>query len=707
MKKCTLLFILVYAHLLIGQNLIQNPGFEIGPTAVTIDQVDHATGWSNGCRIQFLTVDYCTPDLYDKNGYRSCYVKKALLPRSNGELNERYVHMFNRSSNPTTGESVKATITEPLSEEYSYEVSCYVSREINIHDDDDGEYEAPLQLEFVLRNKDNCQLEKIVHTSTYVKGVFKFNTCEKAPKNPSTDWRQKKGNFNLDTGDIAKGYNRLEIRIKGQASLLDPIFIDDVELKKVKKVKACFQIKNIESAHTETSDYGPKIVNQLCLPKVEIDGSCSANENGYHIRISEFSLSPWAIVTDYYSGWVSPGLAPSNIDLTNLIGTPSANNGWTSRTFNPTKLYAVSLSVGPIWDSAPLQFFRVENCQGIEACFEIKNIFSAHTETSDYGPKTVNQLCLPKVEIDGSCSANENGYHIRISEFSLSPWAIVTDYYSGWVSPGLAPSNIDLTNLIGTPSANNGWTSRTFNPTKLYAVSLSVGPIWDSAPFQFFRVENCQGIEACFEIKNIFSAHTEASDYGPKTVNRLCFPKVEIDGSCSANENGYHIRISEFSLSPWAIVTDYYDGWVAPGLAPNNIDLTNLIGTPSANNGWTSRTFNPTKLYAVSLSVGPIWDSAPFQFFRVQNCQRNPENTSQNSTVKIYPNPAKDFINIRFNKNETGSIALYNFNGGLMFTKAFTETNIFTFNMNAYREGLYLAKVTIGNETKTYKILKE
>ncbi|MEZ4857243.1 MAG: T9SS type A sorting domain-containing protein [Flavobacteriaceae bacterium] len=201
-----------------------------------------------------------------------------------------------------------------------------------------------------------------MYTSTYIDPVFYYVSCEGTGQ-PSSDWRQKKGYFNLDAGDVSQGYNRLEIRIKGQATLLNPIFIDDVELKKVPKVKACFEIKDIYSEHTEPSDYGPKPVKQLCLQEVRIDGSCSANEDGYHIRISEFSLSPWEIITDYYEGWVGPGEAPSNIDLTTLIGVPSANNGWTSRTFDPSKLYAVSLSVGPIWDSAPLQFFRVIDCR--------------------------------------------------------------------------------------------------------------------------------------------------------------------------------------------------------------------------------------------------------------------------------------------------------------------------------------------------------
>ncbi|WP_299337883.1 T9SS type A sorting domain-containing protein [uncultured Psychroserpens sp.] len=494
MKKCILLFVLICTHYLMGQNnLIENPGFEIGSTSTTINQVDHATGWSNGCRKQNPNANWCSPDLYDRNGYKSCYTERALLPRNNGQINNRYVHMFNQSTNPTTGESVKATIIEPLSVDYSYEVSCYVSREINTHDDDEGQYEAPLQLEFVLRNDDNCDIEKIVHTSTYISGQFYFNNCSNPPSQPSSAWNQKKGYFNLSEGDIIENYNRLEIRIKGNAGgANDPIFIDDVKLITIPKVKACFEIKNIDKESILRSDYGPQYVKELCLPRIEIDGSCSENEEGYHLRISEFSMSPWGFVDDYYEGWVASGTAPSTIDLTNLIGIPSANNGWTSRTFDPTKLYSVSLSVGSIWDSAPLQFFKVKNCNEITACFEIKNIVDEHMEESEYGPQSVKELCLPKIEIDGSCSENEEGYHLRISEFSMSPWGFVDDYYEGWVANGTAPSAIDLSNLIGTPSANNGWTSRTFDPTKLYSVSLSVGPVWNSASLQFFRVKECQ-----------------------------------------------------------------------------------------------------------------------------------------------------------------------------------------------------------------------
>ncbi len=832
MKQCILLFIVLSAHILMGQNLIENPGFENGIASTTINQVDHASGWSNGCRRQFLTVNWCSPDLYDYYGYRDCHVKNILLPRINGETNKRYVHMFNSSTDPTTGESVKGTITETLSEAYSYEVSCYVSREINTVEDD----EKPLQLEFVLRNNDNCDLEKIVHTSTYINAVF-YNPggCE-GIGTPSTDWRQKLGYFNLDAGDISNGYNRLEIRIKGKSNLLDAIFIDDVVLKKVKKVKACFEIKNIDSEDTNPSKYGPQSIKKLCLPKVEIDGSCSSNENGYHIRISEFDLTTWSFTTDYYEGWVAPGIAPSNINLTDLIGIPSVNNSWTSRTFDPTKLYAVGFSVGAIWDSAPIQFFKVQNCQKDKACFEIKNIVTEHTEPSIYGPQPVKELCLPKVEIDGSCSMNEDGYHIRISEFDLTTWSFTTDYYEGWVAPGIAPSNINLTDLIGIPSVNNSWTSRTFNPTKLYAIGFSIGPVWDSAPIQFFKVKNChsQEIKACFEIKNIVTEHTESSKYGPKSVKELCLPKVEIDGSCSTNEDGYHIRISEFDLTTWSFTTDYYVGWVAPGTAPSNINLTDLIGVPSANNSWTSRTFDPTKLYAIGFSVGPVWNSAPIQFFKVQNCidqkekacfeiknivsegtkpsKYGPQSVKRlcaskveidgscsmnedgyhirisefdlttwsftadyyvgwvalgtapsninltdligvpsannswtsrtfdptklyaigfsvgpvwnsapiqffkvqnciqnysNTTMSIYPNPTKSYVNFRFNENKSGSISIYRFNGTLIHTKNFREKNNLSFDMRTYKKGLYIAKITIRDETKTFTISKE
>ncbi|CAM1341362.1 T9SS type A sorting domain-containing protein [Tenacibaculum amylolyticum] len=119
--------------------------------------------------------------------------------------------------------------------------------------------------------------------------------------------------------------------------------------------KPCFTMYNVQSTHNEPSKYGPQEVKTICSTAVTINGSCSTFESGYHVRVAEFDLNTWSFKKDYYDNWVGPGEAPSFISLNAL----AAQNG---EYFKPGKLYLVRLSIGPVWKSSPLQFFRVVTC---------------------------------------------------------------------------------------------------------------------------------------------------------------------------------------------------------------------------------------------------------------------------------------------------------------------------------------------------------
>ncbi|MFK8038784.1 MAG: T9SS type A sorting domain-containing protein [Crocinitomicaceae bacterium] len=128
--------------------------------------------------------------------------------------------------------------------------------------------------------------------------------------------------------------------------------------------KPCFEINDVQSQFEEESQYGPMIVNKICLPnEVIIDGSCSEYENGYHIRICEFDIGSWSfILPNLYSGWVSgSGNIPSSINLTSLVNSNGFN-------FSTGVVYLVAISTGsqwpggPTWTSSLPQFFTLDYC---------------------------------------------------------------------------------------------------------------------------------------------------------------------------------------------------------------------------------------------------------------------------------------------------------------------------------------------------------
>ncbi len=226
----------------------------------------------------------------------------------------------------------------------------------------------------------------------------------------------------------------------------------------------------------------------------------------------------------------------------------------------------------------------------------------------------------------------------------------------------------------------------------------------------------------CFSMYNVNSTQKEGSKYGPQTVNTICQYAVAIDGSCSKFEEGYHIRIAEFNLSTWTFGTDYYSGWVDyTGEAPTYTSLNAL----AASNGYT---FTPGQLYVVGFSIGPVWKSAPVQFFRVTSCRESGENNIElveevlpiepeviyeevlnPMRLKLYPNPTENYFKVSMNDldiEEGALISVINSKGVEMY-KGTVETNNFEVNTSEWRTGLYFCKIQIGDRIETKKIIKK
>ncbi|GAB1856500.1 hypothetical protein MHTCC0001_13350 [Flavobacteriaceae bacterium MHTCC 0001] len=77
--------------------------------------------------------------------------------------------------------------------------------------------------------------------------------------------------------------------------------------------------------------------------------------------------------------------------------------------------------------------------------------------------------------------------------------------------------------------------------------------------------------------------------------------------------------------------------------------------------------------------------------------------------LKIFPNPTKDHIHIKFqNKIKHASIALYHVNGALLHFQNHTKsTNATTVNISSLPKGMYLLKVQLDNAERMHKIIKQ
>lgn len=297
-------------------------------------------------------------------------------------------------------------------------------------------------------------------------------------------------------------------------------------------------------------------------------------------------------------------------------------------------------------------------------------------------------------------------------------WNNSSQTWGAWGAWGSFVPNMNIFPNLGpgqTPSSTYNGTAKTtqFEGTqieyyvKVRFVALDGTEKTTNTPT---RTATINGVpNACFSMYNIVSSQSEPSYYGPMTVNNICQYAVSINGSCSKFENAYHIRVAEFNLTNWSFVQDLYSGWAGSGEAPSFISINQLV----SNNGFS---FQAGKVYGISLSVGPVWHSAPIQFFRVlTTCREAGEGEIKelemvNSTeFKLYPNPVKDELTLNVNQGENlVSYSILDITGKIVKEASFnTKSNQQNVSLNDLEKGIYLIKVVSDKQTFTEKIVKE
>ena len=213
---------------------------------------------------------------------------------------------------------------------------------------------------------------------------------------------------------------------------------------------------------------------------------------------------------------------------------------------------------------------------------------------------------------------------------------------------------------------------------------------------------NCP--DPCFSVNNVSYTQNESSLYGPMPVHRLCSAPATINGSCSTNESGYHLRIGAFNLNTFTFVTDFHNDWVTgTGPVPTYLNLNYYIG---------SNSFVPGQVYAVALTVGPGWYSGEIRFFRIEPCligETEPKSLSMSDLgmMSVYPNPTTGNVVVNLGKAGTGAIEIYSLDGKLVHNSTFAESRELNVDLSNFSKGIYMAKVTIDGETVTQKIIKE
>jgi len=108
------------------------------------------------------------------------------------------------------------------------------------------------------------------------------------------------------------------------------------------------------------------------------------------------------------------------------------------------------------------------------------------------------------------------------------------------------------------------------------------------------------------------------------------------------------------------------------------------------------------KLFAQNLNTDGTLGPKPVGIAE-KDIEDNPE-------LLIYPNPATNNINIKLEQNVFSEmeINIYSVEGSfvLQIKEQATADNILSFNVANLAQGVYVAKIKIGEETKTFKFVK-
>ena len=74
--------------------------------------------------------------------------------------------------------------------------------------------------------------------------------------------------------------------------------------------------------------------------------------------------------------------------------------------------------------------------------------------------------------------------------------------------------------------------------------------------------------------------------------------------------------------------------------------------------------------------------------------------------VVVYPNPTQDNIEIRFDKPFTGALNILDINGKVLEKKKFVSQNEITIDLTSFKSGLYIVRLSYGDQLVTYKVVK-
>jgi hypothetical protein len=121
------------------------------------------------------------------------------------------------------------------------------------------------------------------------------------------------------------------------------------------------------------------------------------------------------------------------------------------------------------------------------------------------------------------------------------------------------------------------------------------------------------------------------------------------------------------------------------------------LTTPSANYGWLLQGDESTGKTVKQFSSKDTGTSGTYPTLKVYYSSGAGIENASTVSFSTYPNPATDFVQVRFSQPSSETISIYSLTGTLLKTVTATNQNIVTINLSGITTGVYILKA--GNKT--------
>lgn len=139
-----------------------------------------------------------------------------------------------------------------------------------------------------------------------------------------------------------------------------------------------------------------------------------------------------------------------------------------------------------------------------------------------------------------------------------------------------------------------------------------------------------------------------------------------------------------------------------PGMLPLEVDFLQSV-IPAAPAAGTTPAV-PANIFTSNIS----FDNYVARAVSVSNLLGTSDFTTSDNAISVYPNPAKDILNLKVgDASAITAVQIVDLNGREVFTKTFDNVTDAQIDVNELSTGMYLINITSGEKSVTKKFLKQ